>query len=311
MKILIIGLGSIAKKHIKALNTLGIKAELYALRFQKNAVQEEGITNLFYEQEIDNNFDFGIISNPTSLHFQSIDLLIKRNIPLFIEKPPLASLIDAEELNNRIIKAGIKTYVACNLRFHPCLEYLKNLINSNPETSINEVNVYCGSYLPDWRPNLDFRQNYSANKSQGGGVHLDLFHELDYTHWIFGNPKSVNSFKSSKSSLNIDAIDYANYILEYDNYAVSVILNYYRKIAKRTIEIVFEDRVIGVDLIKNKVVDNEKILFSEENFDISNTYVKQMDFFINQVLIGKNQMNSFTESLEVLNTCLHSFQIPM
>lgn len=305
MKILIIGLGSIAKKHIKALNELGIKAELYALRFQKNAAQEEGITNLFSEQEIDNNFDFGIISNPTSLHFQSIDLLVKRNIPLFIEKPPLASLIDAEELNNRIIKAGIKTYVACNLRFHPCLEYLKNLINSNPETSINEVNVYCGSYLPDWRPNLDFRQNYSANKSQGGGVHLDLFHELDYVHWIFGFPHTIKSYKTSNSSLRINAIDYANYILGYNSFTVNIILNYYRRTPKRTIEILFNERTLIVDLIKNEIIENEKVLFNDTNFEISDTYIRQMNFFVNQVLSDEIQMNTFTESLKILKTCLH------
>ena len=306
MKILIIGLGSIAKKHIKALNALGIKAELYALRFQKNALKEEGITNLFSEQEIDNDFDFAIISNPTNLHFQSIDLLIKKNIPLFLEKPPLASLFGAEELNNRVIKAGIKTYVACNLRFHPCIEYLKNLINSNPETSINEVNVYCGSYLPDWRPDLDFRQNYSANKSQGGGVHLDLFHELDYVHWIFGIPLTLKSYKTSNSSLKITAIDYANYILGYKNFTANIILNYYRRTPKRTIEILYDERTLIVDLIKNQIIENEKVLFNDTSFEISDTYIKQMHFFINQVLSDETQMNTFTESLKILKTCLHA-----
>ncbi len=304
MKILIIGLGSIAKKHIKALSELGIKAQLFALRFQKNAEEENGITNLFSEDDITDDHDFAIISNPTNLHFKAIDLLIEKAIPLFIEKPPLSTLKGAQELNIRLTKANIKTYVACNLRFHPCVVYLKQLVAEN-KSVINEVNIYCGSYLPDWRPGVDYKKNYSANKTQGGGVHLDLFHELDYTHWIFGEPKSVKSHKTSNSSIKIDAIDYANYILGYDSFSLSIILNYYRRKPKRTIEILFEDRTITVDLIKNQILEEENIIFSDSVFQVSDTYVKQLEFFINQVLTGKDQMNTFTESLQVLKICLH------
>jgi len=304
MKILIIGLGSIASKHIKALHLLNIKAELFALRFQRDSKEENGVKNLFSESELDDDYDFAIISNPTNLHFKAIDLLIEKFIPLFIEKPPLASLKGAEELNTRLIKLNIKTYVACNLRFHPCIIYLKQFISSN-NLRVNEVNVYCGSYLPDWRPEIDYRDNYSANKNQGGGVHLDLFHELDYVHWIFGQPQSVKSYKTSCSSLKIDAIDYANYTLKYQTFSVSVILNYYRRTPKRTIEVLIDDKTVLVDLINNEINEDGKVLFSDPDFQVSDTYIKQMDFFINKVLSDKTQMNTFTESIQILKNCLH------
>ena len=131
-------------------------------------------------------------------------------------------LVQLVESNNII------TYVACNLRFHPCIIYLRNILSKNI-LIINEVNVYCGSYLPDWRPGVNIRTIYSSNPNMGGGVHLDLFHELDYTVWLFGHPKVSKSFLRSASSLNIDSIDYANYILEYNTFNANIILNYFRR----------------------------------------------------------------------------------
>lgn len=304
MKILIVGLGSIARKHIKALSSMNVKAEIHALRNSKNASEVSGVKNIFSEREIEANYDFAIISNPTGLHYHSINLLIHKKIPLFIEKPPLATLKGSEELNDRLIASRIKTYVACNLRFHPCIKFLRRII-AERGTKVNEVNVYCGSFLPDWRPEINFKENYSANKEQGGGVHLDLFHELDYVHWIFGTPLKVKSHKTNKSFLNIDAIDYANYILCYQNFSVSVILNYYRRTPKREIEVLFDNSTISIDLIKNQIFEEGTLIYSDPTFKIFDTYLFQMEFFLSDVLSGGTQLNTFAESLEVLKTCLH------
>lgn len=304
MNILVIGLGSIAKKHITALIELKIGFKIYALRSNKNAETEEGIENIFNLEDVNVVFDFAIISNPTHLHFEYIEKLAQKGIDLFIEKPAIHSLEFADNLLRLIRNGKIKTYVACNMRFHPCITFLKNKID-NETLRINEVNVYCGSYLPDWRPGKDFRTIYSANASMGGGVHLDLFHELDYITWLFGFPAKSNSLLRSRSSLDIDAIDYANYLFEYDSFTANIILNYYRKEAKRTVEIVFENEICIVDLIKNVITGkNGSIIYENRNFLISNTYFDQMNYFINHLKSNTRPMNSFDESLEVLKICL-------
>lgn len=304
MNILLIGLGSIAKKHISALRTLKIDFKIYALRSNKNAEIEEGIENIFNLDDVNVVFDFAIISNPTHLHFEYIEKLAQKGIDLFIEKPAIHSLENSNNLVELIKDKKIKTYVACNMRFHPCITFLKNKIDTET-LRINEVNVYCGSYLPDWRPGKDFRTNYSANASMGGGVHLDLFHELDYTTWLFGFPVKSQSIQRSSSSLNINAIDYANYLLEYDSFTANIVLNYYRKEAKRTIEIVFVNEVYIIDLIKNVVTDkNGSIIHENSNFVISNTYKDQMNYFLSHLKSNTIPMNSFDESLEVLKICL-------
>ena len=304
MNILIVGLGSIARKHIEAIQFLNFNATIYALRSTNNVVNEEGIINVFSIDNLDIIFDFAIISNPTHLHYKYIQILAEKNIPIFIEKPAVHSLDNSSNLISLIESKKLITYVGCNLRFHPCVLFINEYIKTFP-IRINEVNVYCGSYLPNWRPGKDFRKIYSANENMGGGVHLDLFHELDYTTWIFGHPIKSSSIKRSVSSLTINAVDYANYFLEYSNFSANIVLNYYRKKVKRTIEILLDDQIIIVDLVNNIVSDeNDQILFQSSNFEMRNTYINQMEYFINCIKQNKKPMNSLKESIEVLKIVL-------
>jgi len=307
MNVLIIGLGSIGRKHIIALQSLKIDFKIYALRSNLNASIEEGIENIYDLDDTVIVFDFAIISNPTHLHYEYIEKLTHKGISLFIEKPAIHSLEYVDELIQLIEDKKIVTYVACNLRFHPCIIYLKEFLIKWESKRINEVSIYCGSYLPDWRPNKDFRTIYSANSEMGGGVHLDLFHELDYTHWLFGKPKAIHSVKRNSSSLNINAFDYANYVLEYENFAASIILNYYRIDSKRTIEILFDDETLIIDLIKNNILNNKGIVvYQSDDFNIIDTYKNQMEHFILSLKGNQKQMNTFADSIEVLKTCLNN-----
>ena len=148
MVVLIIGLGSISKKHINALNKDYNNIEFYALRSGYNNCSEENVININNIQDLKVKPDFVIISNPTNLHYSTIELMLNFKIPMFIEKPPFHTLIGVEKLLNSIVESKILNYVACNLRFHPCIMYLKNTLDKNINL-INEVNIYCGSYLPD------------------------------------------------------------------------------------------------------------------------------------------------------------------
>lgn len=302
MKLLIIGLGSIASKHISALKQIDPNAELYALRSSKNTNKIQGVNNVFSLDLLKElQIDFVIISNPTSAHYETLKSLVSFKIPLFIEKP-LFSELDNGKLVREIQENNIITYVACNLRFLDCLCYAKKYIE---EKRINEVNIYCGSYLPDWRPGNDYRLGYSANKELGGGVHIDLIHEIDYAYWFFGKPKIVTKMFSNVSSLDISANDYANYLLGYDSFNTSVILNYFRRDAKRTLEIILDDETILVDILKNKVYRNNDVIF-ESDKTIVDTYEDQLRFFIDEIISKKKKFNTVEEAYEILKICLQN-----
>ncbi len=299
MKVLIYGLGSIAQKHITAMRSLwGDSIEIAAFRSGHGQGNIEGVKNVYSEIEVDFVPDFILISNPTALRLVTIKRALEFNCPLFIEKPVLADFEDADELVNTIEANNITTYVACNLRFHPCLQYLNNRL---PDIGkVDEVNIYCGSYLPDWRPGTDFRKGYSANAEMGGGVHLDLYHELDYCYWFFGFPVGVQSYTSSRSHLDISAIDYAHYLFAYDGFAANITLNYFRKERKRYIELLTANGTWTADLVLNKVFLGNTEMASFPEFDIMDTYVDQVVYFTNCIKEGKQPMNSFKNSLKVL-----------
>lgn len=303
MNVLIIGLGSIGKKHVNAIKTIDKTIKIYALRSSKEATNYLDVQNIFDLKEIETlSIDFVIISNPTSEHKQTIASLVKYKLPLFIEKP-LTFKLDIKEIIEEVNRNVIKTYVACNLRFLDCLKYVKERLSTTPSLRINEVNIYCGSYLPDWRKEGDFRKSYSANAVLGGGVHIDLIHEIDYLYWLFGKPK--NSFRHFRqnSSLQINAIDYANYILDYEQFTVNIVLNYYRRDSKRALEIVTEESTWNVDLLQNSVTINNQEVYSSTQ-TILDTYQQQIEYFIKNIDREGVLNNSINEAYQVLQICL-------
>ncbi len=302
MKVLIIGLGSIAKKHISALRKLVTPLTIYALRSTKSSSEVEGVRNIYSLSEISSDLDFIMVCNPTVNHYKTIKDCIPLKCPLFVEKPVLMNLEGSDALLSEINKYGIKSYVAFSLRFHPVLQFLKTAINGKYPI---EANVYCGSYLPDWRPNTDYSKSYSSDELRGGGAHLDLIHELDYVYWLFGEPYDVKSVKLKISDLKISSKDYANYTFLYNNFVANISLNYFRKFPKRTIEIVFRDEVWDVDLLKSKIT-NEKgdVIFSSLGFSVLNTYEDQLRYFIDYLGHTNDYENNIAESLNVLKCCL-------
>ncbi len=300
MKVVIIGLGSIAEKHIAALKAYDESIEIIALRHSQNSLKHKGVRDIYsFEDILSERPDFVIVSNPTNEHYNTLLRLSEYKIPVFIEKPVFAGIGKEQEDLVKKIGHNTKTYTACNLRFKTGLVQMKELLQGQ---TIEEVNSYCGSYLPDWRPNTDFRKVYSANAEMGGGVHIDLIHELDYLYWIFGSPRSVKSTFKSKSTLNITAVDYANYLLEYETFCANVILNYYRKDAKRTFEVLTAEGTYKLDLIANSIEFNGRQIFQKEESG-QETYDAQMSFFINEVLKG-NKFNTIQEGYKILELCL-------
>jgi predicted dehydrogenase len=305
MKVLIIGLGSIARKHIAALRQINADVEIFALRSSPVSSHMDGVINRYDIKTISpHDFDFAIISNPTSAHVEIITHLLPFQKPLFIEKPLAHTLSGLENVINISKELNITTYMACNMRFLDCLQFIKNQIEKAP-LQVQEVNVYCGSYLPEWRTDIDFRKNYSANASMGGGVHLDLIHEIDYIYWFFGMPEKVHAVLKNNSRLNISAVDYANYCLEYSDFCVNIVLNYFRRDRKRILEIVMDNDTWTADLLTNTVYDRRKnILFSSAQTGIE-TYTCQLEYFIKEILTNKSSFNTIEDGYNTLKICLY------
>jgi hypothetical protein len=122
-------------------------------------------------------------------------------------------------------------------------------------------------------------------------------------YWLFGEPDSVSKKLTKNSSINVNVFDYANYTLTYKNFSASVILNYYRRDPKRTLELVFDDETWEVDLRQNSVVSGGRNLFQSKQ-TVAETYLDQMNYFIDTIQNGDSSFNSINDSYNVLKICL-------
>ncbi len=297
MNVLVIGLGSIATRHIDAVRQLDADAHIYALRSGRNGKEVNGVRNLYSIDEVAaSGIDFVIISNPTSCHAAAVKSLLPLRLPMLIEKPVFDS-VSYRQLAVDLKSARVPNCVACNLRFLDSIEFLRRYISENDSRRVNEVNVYCGSYLPEWRKGVsDWRQTYSARRDLGGGVHLDLIHDIDYVCSIFGLPVASRGIVRNVSTLGIDAADYANFTLIYPTFCASVILDYYRRDYKRCCEIVFEDTTWTLDIPTDKITDSDGNIVFKGNTSVADTYLLQMRYFMN--LVAERRYECSNDALE-------------
>ena len=301
-KILFFGLGSIGKRYAKIIKD-NFDFELYAYRTEKG--QEKNDLNIKEFNKLEEAFsikpDVAFITNPTFLHASTALECTKRNVPLFIEKPISHSLENLDELEKEIKKRSLFTYVAYNMRFHPVITHLKDM------TSEKEKPIYfrvsCSSYLPNWRPEQDYSKSYSAKKGLGGGVVLDLSHEIDYITWLFGEIKDIDGYCGKISNLEIDSEDILDaQITCNSNIKGNLHLDCFSRNKERKIQIYYNDKYIEGDLLKNTI----KIIMKsgkEETIhypcNLDDTYRDQIEYFFEQYYNKNlNIMNNFSEALK-------------
>jgi predicted dehydrogenase len=209
LKILVVGLGSIGRRHLKCLQELG-NVEVAALRTSKGTLKDASGIKEYYSIEESFNFepDGVIIANPTSLHVETAVPYLEKGIPVLIEKPVAYAAEDSYELN----KYSDLIRIAYCLRFHPLNKAIQVIIR---EEEIFKLSFKRSFYLPKWHPYADYRTEYTAKKELGGGVIRTLSHEIDLMiHW-FGMPQSTVGVVDKVSDLEIDTDDYAFFSCKY------------------------------------------------------------------------------------------------
>ena len=305
MKVLIVGLGSIGLKHVSILKQIKPKIIIYAYRSTKKVTETKGIINLFSFDELrKHDFYFILISTPSALHKRHILKLSELQVPMMIEKPLCISKKQVMELSS--FSFDNLTYIACNMRFHPMIIFIKEMLKKN-EYKVNEVNIYCGSYLPNWRKDREYSKIYSSIKKLGGGVHLDLIHEFDYLIFLFGFPQKILKKYRKVSNLKGDSIDYANIYCCYNSFSAQITLNYFRKDKKRILEIVTEKETFEIDFVNGKILElsTSKIIFQENAHDLmQDSYFKQFRYLLDCIEKKQTPMNNLNESISVLNHIL-------
>ncbi len=260
---LVVGYGSIGKRHKNILENMGNDV----LVVTNQNVAENGFFKSLKDAFHENDIGYVVIANRTCDHYQSLLELSDIGYKgfLLVEKPLFNQVKKIPDLNLE------KAFVAANLRFHPVISSLKLALQ---EKKIFSIQIYVGQYLPDWRPDTDYKKNYSAIRSQGGGVLRDLCHELDYTTWLAGNWSRLSAIGGKYSALEIDSDDLFCLLMETTKCpAISIQMNYLDRKLRREIILNLEGATIKGDLIASTLeINGEEKVFSGE---LNNTYIDQ------------------------------------
>ena len=233
MKILIAGLGSIGRRHLRNLVALG-ERDLTLYRTLRSTLPDDELDGFPVETDLSaalaHQPQAVIIANPTALHLDVAIPAAKAGCHLLVEKPLSHSMERVEELLNAVKLGGGRVQIGYHFRFHPGLQRARALLQEGAIGRPLSVRAQWGEYLPGWHPWEDYRQGYSARADLGGGVVLTLSHPLDYLRWLFGEVKELWAFTAHSGQLELPVEDTAEIGLRFQSGALgSLHLDYLRR----------------------------------------------------------------------------------
>lgn len=315
MRVLFTGLGSIGRRHLRLLRAGEETFDVHAYR--SGATSRESPNDVTdhksLEEALATEPEIAFITNPTTLHLETAVSCAKEGCDLFIEKPISDSLDGLADLEEIVEEQDLITYVGCNLRFTPVLKQLRDWLTVSRIGTVLSFRAHAGSYLPDWRPDQDYRESYSASREMGGGVVLDLIHEFDYVYWLLGDVSEVVGRADQVSSLEISSEDVSETILRTEDGAIgSIHLDYIRKTPRRIFEISGEDGIIRADLNAQQAILETQNHRHVEKFDYErdDVYRDQLTYFLTHVRDRTACQNDVAEAKRVLEIALKARTLP-
>jgi predicted dehydrogenase len=314
MKILVIGAGSIGRRHIDNLNLLGyntidvVDIDKTRLTYVKKNFTIRNIFNDINDAPAD--YDAAFILTPPANHIEMAIQQAKKGTDLFIEKPLSHSAKNVDELirikeNNDLIIA-----VGYNLRFNRGLTQLKSYVEKKSMGKIYYIRAEMGQFLPDWRPWQDYRQSYTARKELGGGIILDGSHEIDYVLWLVNSiPTDIKSVYEKVSDLEITTEDIAEIFFTFEGGIIaSIHLNMIEKEYNRYCKIVGKKGSIKWIFRENilEVYDGESSTFTKEKYeyDPNHSYLEELDHFFSCIETRKEPLSNVYTAKETLETVI-------
>ena len=242
----VLGQGSIGRRHAGLLAEAGVPVVVFDPVAEVQPA--EGIRIAAGEEEAIEAADAVVVASPTSEHLAQAARVVAAGRHALVEKPLAVSADGTEELVAEAERRGLALAVAMNLRFHPGPAGVRAAIAAGDIGRPLMAEVTFGSYLPDWRPQVDYRRSYSARSELGGGVLLDVVHELDYVTWALGEVADVSAWIGRVSALEIDVEDLAMLQLGHVSGAVSSLtLDYLDRAYRRGCRVVGEDATVTWD----------------------------------------------------------------
>lgn len=301
--IAIVGFGSIANKHLSIIEKLYPKTNIYIVTKRDLKLKHKTYKNLTSLKNKD--LDAIFITSPSNEHFRVLSLFYRKNINFFVEKP----IFD----KNKDIKSVLKHFSRQNapvlqvgyvFRHDDLFLKFKSMCDSNLIGKVIRVEIYAGSDLSLWRPNSRLKDSISLSKDKGGGVLLELSHEIDYCLWLFGDLKLEFSNLNRSGMFHSKVEDTADlYLSSKKKVNISIHLNFWQKNSERYCKVYGTKGslvldILGREINLNNKKTNKSIVFKSK---LSDAYKKQITNFFYSINHSKKSSISLSDSLKVLD----------
>ena len=299
MKFLIIGYGSIGRRHFRNLLSMG-EQDILFYRTHQSTLEDNELADFIVETDLkaalDHKPDAVIIANPSAYHLDAAIPAAREGCHILLEKPISHSMQRVEDFSQLVQKNGVKVLVGFQFRFHPNLLKIKEILEDNKIGRVLSYRSHWGEYLPAWHPWENYRHSYAARKDLGGGVLLTLCHNYDYLRWLFGEAQIHSTLLGYNSDLGIEVEDTAEIgLISDDDIIGSLHLNFTQMPVKNILDIVGTKGSIHWDYYKNQVdlytFNNEGEVktisyFVPDDFDRNDLFIEEMEHFI-EVINGQ------------------------
>lgn len=213
MRILVVGCGSIGRRHARNASALGAEVVLCdvnetRMREFGEEIGASGCFTDFEEAARNSGANAAIVATPSNLHTGPARALLSSGIHVLMEKPLCISLSEAIALRPFVREAGLVFMMAHTYRFRAEWVEIKRILDTKPLGRVYSAESMGGWYLPDWHVHEDYRHEYAAQKKLGGGVVLtNLSHLFDLVAWFFGDIKNITGARMRLGDLEIDVDD--------------------------------------------------------------------------------------------------------
>ena len=312
-RVLLVGAGIIGRRHAENLMRLVPGVRLSVLRGQLGPDWPGAVDYVAdYETALAAKPDAAVVASPTAAHLEALVSLLPAGVPCYVEKPVVSNRAQFHELQT--ILAGLRappvTFAGCNFRLMPSLQRLKTLLDTGAIGRVVRASIQVGQWLPDWRPGRDYRSFYSADAERGGGVILDLIHEIDQVRWLLGEFEQVQAVAGHLSQLQIDSEDTACALLSRPGGPfVTLAQDYVARRRVRRYEFVGDAGTLTWDFAEAKLTltngeRSETVDCGPAAFDVAATYAAALEAFLAGVARGTPTSQDLRDGLASLDLAL-------
>jgi len=308
-EVLVAGLGSIGERHVGNLQALG-QTNVTVLRRAERPVRTLEAGSFRTVTSADEAFartpSAVIIATPSATHIPLLTRAIDAGIPAMVEVPAATSIDSLGDVAARAHANDVPVLVAHNLRFHPCLQQVRESVQRGDVGDVLYSQAQFGEFLPGSHTWEDYRTRYEARADLGGGAIYTSLHELDHAVWLFGKADAVIGVTRTRS-LDVDVEDTAMLIIEHASGVLSQItLDFVQRPYRRWLQVVGSEGTLEWEFLSNEVrrftTKNhswEKV-FSAPGYDAGDTYVDELRHFARVVRGEEAPVVDVSHALHVL-----------